>query len=52
LLIKVLAELPEEMSEVEIQELLSKGDKLNISEVVKRILAENSEKLTEPGSAG
>jgi hypothetical protein len=47
LLDKVLAELPDEMSEVEIKELLSKGDELNISEVVTRILDENSEQLAE-----
>ncbi|GMQ79294.1 MAG: hypothetical protein BMS9Abin02_1869 [Anaerolineae bacterium] len=48
---KVSADLPDNMSEVEIKELMAKGAEVDISEVVSQILADNSGGLVEVSPA-
>jgi tetratricopeptide (TPR) repeat protein len=49
---KVLADLPADMTDAQVKELMAKGAEVDISEVVSQILAANSEALAKVSPAG
>ncbi len=52
LVAKVLADLPADMADTQVKELMAKGAEVDISEVVSKILADNTEGLAKVSPAG